>query len=455
MITFKETFDLNKIRFLHEKIFLEKFPEDEFQSKNKTKNLKIYTFYKKNICIGYTIIFDKLESLSYHLWIGGICPEFQNKGYYFEILNIFEEIITKKGYKKITVSSYNHRPNMIRLLVKKGYKIIGTSSGKHGDTIKINFEYIIKNDKEIRISLTNNCNFKCIFCHNEGVDFSKFVSLSEESLKKILFQAYLNGFRKITFTGGEPLLNKKSLYSGMEYCNTFLEKPELKIITNGFFVDLEFIKKLKSYKGEISLNLSIHSLNSDEFDYITGTKNNIETIFEKIKLLKQYEIKFRINCVFGYFQQNQSLDKKIKDFVDSCLLKGIEKVTFLELLTPKDNIKLSDVYLSFEKINELLEKNINKIELIKKSSKKISYLLKEENKKLEVNIFRLTCKRGCEVCASEKDKTIGPDGKYYPCMFFSEMSSGSVLSNMEETLKKGEEIIIINQKKLELKEKFL
>lgn len=60
----------------------------------------------------------------------------------------------------------------------------------------------------LRISITDRCNMKCIYCHNEGqVTGCGGRDLSVEDFRYIIVNALRFGLRKARVTGGEPLLH--------------------------------------------------------------------------------------------------------------------------------------------------------------------------------------------------------------------------------------------------------
>lgn len=96
---------------------------------------------------------------------------------------------------------------------------------------------------ECTLYLTENCNLKCSYCY-EGDDKRKKM-LSKQNLEKALsFIVHNNPKTEIinlTFLGGEPLLNKKSIYECMDIIEH--KYPESKslfefhITTNGILLD--------------------------------------------------------------------------------------------------------------------------------------------------------------------------------------------------------------------------
>lgn len=61
-----------------------------------------------------------------------------------------------------------------------------------------------RNVDYLRISVTNRCNMKCGYCHEEGNASNKEVS--KEEIIKAVKVASKYGIRKVKITGGEPLL---------------------------------------------------------------------------------------------------------------------------------------------------------------------------------------------------------------------------------------------------------
>ncbi len=61
---------------------------------------------------------------------------------------------------------------------------------------------------DLRISITNGCNMKCTYCHNEGQTIRKEVKfLSVEDIKYLVNNAKPYGLKKVRLTGGEPLIH--------------------------------------------------------------------------------------------------------------------------------------------------------------------------------------------------------------------------------------------------------
>ena len=69
---------------------------------------------------------------------------------------------------------------------------------------------LLQKPLEVKVVLTEKCNYRCDFCFNKSGKQSNS-QLSEKSVKKVISKVADAGIEKIRFTGGEPLLRKDLL----------------------------------------------------------------------------------------------------------------------------------------------------------------------------------------------------------------------------------------------------
>ena len=148
----------------------------------------------------------------------------------------------------------------------------------------------------LRVSLTDRCDFRCVYCMAEHMTFlPKAEVLSLEEIEK-LCSAFINlGTKKIRLTGGEPLVRKNVL--------TLIEKlgkkigsglDELTITTNGSQLS-RYSEKLYEF-GIRRVNVSIDTLNHDLIKKITRW-GNLKKVLEGIEVAKKAGISIKINAV--------------------------------------------------------------------------------------------------------------------------------------------------------------
>jgi len=148
----------------------------------------------------------------------------------------------------------------------------------------------------LRVSLTDRCNLRCIYCMPEDGIKKKYHHdiLRFEEVGKIISASVKLGVNKVRFTGGEPLILK-----GIDklIANTAL-MPSIKdiaITTNGILL-ADMASDLKR-AGLNRVNISLDTLNAEKFKYITriGDINKVIEGIEKCLSLDMVPVK--INTV--------------------------------------------------------------------------------------------------------------------------------------------------------------
>ncbi len=120
----------------------------------------------------------------------------------------------------------------------------------------------------LRISITQLCNFQCIYCHKEGENYNhKSRELALSDVEKIVKVAAQLGFKKVKITGGEPLV-RKDIVEVVRRISCIDGIEDLSLTTNGYFLS-NYATKLKK-AGLTRVNISLPALNREKFKYITG-----------------------------------------------------------------------------------------------------------------------------------------------------------------------------------------
>lgn len=177
----------------------------------------------------------------------------------------------------------------------------------------------------MRISLTDRCNFRCLYCMpEEGIEkCSHDDIISLEEVEKIVRAAATLGIKKIRLTGGEPLV-RKGMVSLCEKISKIPGIEEICLTTNGALFK-DYAKALKE-AGVGRVNFSLDSLDPEKFKKITrgGDLNKtLAAIDEAIRL----GFKVKINAVvIGGFNIDD-IEKLVEYTKDHDL-----QVRFIELM---------------------------------------------------------------------------------------------------------------------------
>lgn len=224
--------DVKKIIPIHNEIFGKDFPIESYYKKCKKNELYIYVYKDEGKILGYSIVVDQAESKNLYAWYGGVLPMAQGNGItdlFFEKLIDFARLIQ---YNSITFASYNTRPHMLRYAIKKGFDIYDIKKRNYGSGDKIYFIYKLHPSSELHIDFMND---------------GRMVKPAEIEEKLVL--AYKSNCKKFYFNA---YCNYETLEYAVKYCNSFLNKPEIIIIT-----DEKLKNKIDSlmviYSGKITI----------------------------------------------------------------------------------------------------------------------------------------------------------------------------------------------------------
>lgn len=193
------------------------------------------------------------------------------------------------------------------------------------DTYKREIEYA-------RISLISNCNLQCKYCFSS--DF-KSTKLETEDVYKILDGLEKLNFKKVRFTGGEPLLHP-DIIKILTYAKDKFE--DIGITTNGTMLH-KHLDKLKELNLK-RINISLDSLNKDEFKNLTNF-DNLDTLISNILKAKEYGFIVKLNVVLIKELQNNFIK-----FIEFGKAHDIQ-VRFIELMKIGSNLEfVNNNYIS-------------------------------------------------------------------------------------------------------------
>jgi len=142
-----------------------------------------------------------------------------------------------------------------------------------------------RNVNYLRISVTDRCNLRCIYCMPlEGVpQMSHSELLSYEEIQTVVRAAAELGINRIRLTGGEPLV-RAELPELVRMLSRIEGIEELSLTTNGVFLK-KYALELKQ-AGLSRVNVSLDTLKADTFRYITRL-GELQGVLEGIEAAKK------------------------------------------------------------------------------------------------------------------------------------------------------------------------
>jgi len=121
--------------------------------------------------------------------------------------------------------------------------------------------------RDLRVSLTDRCNFRCVYCMEPDVRFAPPGSLmAPDEIVRLVTLAESLGVRKVRLTGGEPTLNPhlEQIIRDIRRAT----RVELALITNAWRLDRATARAWKA-AGLDRVTISIDSLRHDRFARLT------------------------------------------------------------------------------------------------------------------------------------------------------------------------------------------
>ena len=126
--------------------------------------------------------------------------------------------------------------------------------------------------RKLRISVTDKCNMKCIYCMPNGNInwFDNKEILNFQEIVRITSIFTQLGITKVRITGGEPLL-RPSLENLIRDLTKIQNIKTISMTTNGLLLE-DKISQLKS-SGLNSLNISLDTFREERFRTLNGISN--------------------------------------------------------------------------------------------------------------------------------------------------------------------------------------
>ena len=115
----------------------------------------------------------------------------------------------------------------------------------------------------LRISLTQRCNLRCIYCHAEG-EVNPEEQMSAEDIAELMRVGVQFGVKSIKFTGGEPLLRRDLV----DIIRSVPPGVESSLTTNGTLLAAKAAELKEA--GLARVNVSLDTLRPERYRAITG-----------------------------------------------------------------------------------------------------------------------------------------------------------------------------------------
>ncbi len=136
--------------------------------------------------------------------------------------------------------------------------------------------------RDLRISITDRCNFRCVYCMEPDVRFApQDALLTLDEIIRVTRVAESLGVRRVRLTGGEPTLHPHltAIIAGLASATSV----EIALITNASLLNRDALREWKA-AGLQRITVSIDSLRPDRFARLTRSSASPDQVLKGVEL---------------------------------------------------------------------------------------------------------------------------------------------------------------------------
>jgi GTP 3',8-cyclase len=289
--------------------------------------------------------------------------------------------------------------------------------------------------KDLRISVTDQCNFRCVYCMPAKIFGPDFRFLHQNELLTIdemtvIAECFANlGVEKIRITGGEPLL-RKDLSAFIERLTKIDGIKDIALTTNG----VHLVKWAESLKkaGLQRVNVSLDALDDEVFKKMNGVGVGVAPILKGIEAAKKAGLKVKVNMVVKKGWNDSQIVPMAKHFKEEGItLRFIEFMDvgtsngwdFSQVVTKKEIYELIHQFHPLEPVEPAYFGEV---------ASRYRYV----GTNTEVGFIASVTESFCQSCTRAR---ISADGILYTCLFATDGIS------LKEILRRGAEKTLIEK----------
>lgn len=270
--------------------------------------------------------------------------------------------------------------------------------------------------RDLRISVTDRCNFRCAYCMPKEVFGDDYVFLpknellSFEEIERFAKLFALLGVKKLRLTGGEPLM-RRDLPKLVEKLMKIEGIEDIGLTTNGVLLK-QYAQPLYD-AGLRRLNMSLDALNPETFGKLNGRGIKPELILANIDHAQKIGFEIKVNMVVqksvneeeilpmaAYFKE-RDITLRFIEFMDVGNDNGW---SFEKVVTKKEIYEMISAVYDIEPAEE---------DYYGEVAKRYRYL----DNGAQVGFITSVSESFCSTCTRSR---LSSDGKLYTCLFASE-----------------------------------
>lgn len=232
----------------------------------------------------------------------------------------------------------------------------------------VEYEYPVVASLEV----TNNCNIKCRHCYGEYGE-KDIQNMPLDLGCKLLEELEELGVKIIEFTGGDVTVYRE--FASLLKKALSLNFSNIAILTNGVSISDEVTKIILENKERIVVQIDLHSLEEEYYNWFTQTTGHLEKVKYNITYLAEKGVRIKVVTIATPLNANELIN--IADWVvnNNIRLFGISAVLNMGRCINEDKEKIlflkeQDMICYVESLDKINEKYPNLIDVVERPAER-------------------------------------------------------------------------------------
>jgi GTP 3',8-cyclase len=264
---------------------------------------------------------------------------------------------------------------------------------------------------DLRVSITDRCNYKCVYCRT-GEAGAQYPELRSDEYLHLIELFVSLGITKVRITGGEPLLRRGvvDLIGELATMRTPAGNPlELALTTNGHL--LESLAEPLKAAGLNRVTVSMDAVDAATFERITRVEGSFAKVLAGIRAARAAGLTpLKINCVLlrGFN------DDQIEGFARFAREENVI-VRFIEFMPLEEGRLWSpEIVVPLSEIVERIGRHLPLVELPMREASETARRFGFADRQGEIGIIAPVSRAFCGACSRVR---LTSDGKIRTCLF--------------------------------------
>lgn len=264
---------------------------------------------------------------------------------------------------------------------------------------------------DLRVSVTDRCNYKCVYCRTGEVG-AQYPELKIEEYLRLITLFVDLGIEKVRLTGGEPLLRRGllDLLRDLAKLRTLSGKPlDLALTTNGHLLE-DMAPQLKA-AGLERVTVSMDAVDPEVFERITRVPGSHQQVLRSIRAARDAGLTpLKINCVLlrGFN------DDQVESFAHFAREEDVV-VRFIEFMPLEEGRLWSpEIVVSLKEIVDRISRILPLVPLAEREASETARRYTFADGRGEIGIIAPVTQAFCGACSRVR---LTSDGKIRTCLF--------------------------------------